>query len=63
MPLILDEAKAGGSAPPLRNAPHTRMIKGVSQADEESNLAAVFVIVHRTLDWRSTTRLRSVPFV
>jgi len=42
MPLILDEAKAGGSAPPLRNAPHTRMIKGVSQADEESNLAAVF---------------------
>jgi hypothetical protein len=40
--LILDEVKAGGSAPPLLNALHTRMIGSVWQVDEESNLAAVF---------------------
>jgi hypothetical protein len=40
--LILDEVKAGWSAPPLLNALHTRMIGSVSQVDEESNLAAVF---------------------
>jgi transposase len=42
VPLILDEVKAGGSAPPLLNALHTRMIESVSQVDEESNLTAVF---------------------